>query len=166
MIKCLLRKNITLKPQKKGGRTVHLTIELRELQRPHRNYTDLSPVEINQGITLSICGNIRGCGSGQIVETFEKYIPFFGQKNKEIAKNLAFIWHNYHLNDLQAGTKLQQDTLEENRDKWHMDSGDNYSREKEFLENRNLLIDNGYKYGTDWLYKSVPEDIIEFVESL
>ena len=165
-IKCLMSKDLTFKRQKKGGRTVHLHIELRELQHSTRNYIDLSPVNIDQGVVVSISGHIRGSGSGQIIEKFEDYIPFFANSDIDSAKKIADIWRNYHLNDLQAGTKLQQDTLEENRNEWYKKNEDNYARKKEFLEYRNLLIDRDYKYGTGWLYKPVPQEIIDFLYSL
>lgn len=165
-IKCLMSKDLIFKRQKKGGRTVHIHIELRKLQHSARNYIDLSPVDIDQGIVVSITGNIRGCGSGQIIEKFEDFIPFFAKSDIDSAKKIAEIWHNYHLNDLQAGTKLQQDTLEENRNEWYKDKEDNYGHQKAFLENRNLLKDRGYQYGTEWLYKPVPQEIIDFIYSL
>lgn len=165
-IKCLMSKDLTFKRQKKGGKTVHLHIELRELQHSTRNYIDLSPVNIDQGVVVSISGHIRGSGSGQIIEKFENYIPFFADSDIDSAKKIAYIWHNYHLNDLQAGTKLQQDTLEENRNEWYKENCDNYRNQKAFLENRNLLIDRDYQYGTGWLYKPVPQEIIDFIYSL
>ena len=165
-IKCLISKDLTFKRQKKGGRTVHLHIELRELQQSTRSYIDLSPVDIDQGVVISITGHIRGSGYGQIIEKFENYIPFFANYNIDSAKKIAEIWHKYHLNDLQAGTKLQQDTLEENRNEWYKKNEDNYGHKKAFLENRNLLIDRNYQYGTGWLYKPVPQEIIDFIYSL
>lgn len=165
-IKCLISKDLTFKRQKKGGRTVHLHIELRELQQSTRSYIDLSPVDIDQGVVINITGHIRGSGYGQIIEKFENYIPFFANYNIDSAKKIAEIWHKYHLNDLQAGTKLQQDTLEENRNEWYKENEDNYGHKKAFLENRNLLIDRNYQYGTGWLYKPVPQEIIDFIYSL
>ena len=165
-IKCVMSKDLIFKRQKKGGKTVHIHIELRKLQHSTRNYIDLSPVDIDQGIVVSITGNIRGCGSGQIIEKFEEFIPFFAKSDMDSAKKIAEIWHNYHLNDSQAGTKLQQDTLEENRNEWYKDKKDNYGHQQAFLENRNLLKDRGYQYGTGWLYKPVPQEIIDFIYSL
>lgn len=163
---CLISKDLTFKRGKAGGRTAHIHIELKPLKKPVRNYTDLSLVDISQAVILTITANIRGCGSGQIVESFEKYIPFFENSSIDSAKKIASIWRNYHLNNFQPGTKLQMDCLKENSNLWKINNGNNYDHQKRCLENRNLLINREYQYGTGFLYKSVPQDIIDFIYSL
>lgn len=152
----VLYKEITFKPIRKGGKTIHLRIELshKEYVKPKRNYINLEPV--NSGTVLSICGSRRKNTGFCQVDDFEKYIPFYSSKDKEKASKLLNIWKNYHLNDLQAGTLKQTIALKE------CDSYDYNDR----LESLNLLNDKGFRYGTDWLFKPIPDSIIEYLHNV
>jgi len=35
-----------------------------------------------------------------------------------------------------------------------------------FLESHDLLVDDGYKYGSAWLHEEIPEEVLDFLKSL
>jgi len=99
----------------------------------------------------------------------------FGQINtalREIQKDVQWIfptrlnkvleiWDEYHLNDLQAGTKRQTELLkilEAEKLK--------YDEKLKILKKNGLEVDQGYKYGSEWLAKRIPEKILEELEEI
>ncbi len=86
-----------------------------------------------------------------------------GQNLDEIAKYITDprlltiyeIWKEYHLNDLQPGTKKQMDFLGERTD---------YDDECKRLGD--LFVDKNYKYGHDWLCKPIPESVVQKLKTL
>ena len=120
-----------------------------------RNTTDtidwdtLSQVENRE--TLSIVGKIYGG------EKFRKLISC-GQINDSITSTakcvneLCDFWRKYHLNDLNAGTKSQSELIESRNEKY------DYKEVCKFLEEQNMLVDRGYRYGTAWLSREFPKD--------
>ena len=123
---------------------VSLDIETRPARssRPIRDWDTLEPVETP--VELSISGECGGC-AGQCCDDFEP---------TEAQSKLVAFWKKYHLNNCCAGTKAQTEALKE------CDSHD-YKDQCAFLEERGLLTDRGYKYGTGWLYKSFPQDELD-----
>jgi hypothetical protein len=81
---------------------------------------------------------------GQIVDTLDAY----GYVEQ------ARLWNEWHLNDYQAGTDLQQ---------CEAGAGD-YEERCSRLAACGLLIDRGYKYGSGWLVKEIT--LGEWVELL
>jgi len=63
-------------------------------------------------------------------------------------------WKKWHLNDMHAGTEKQEQALE--------DAGvrGDYTKECDYLESIGLLVDNGYKFGTAWLKREIPAEIL------
>jgi len=105
-------------------------------------------IKIKEG-RLSICGET--CGSaGQCQDSI---IP----KNSAQEKLLE-IWNTWHLNDLHAGTERQEKALKKIK-------GD-YSEQVKYLKSINLYDDNGYKYGTGWLKRELPEGIEDKINDL
>lgn len=158
----ITNKIITFKPVKKGGRILHFKINLHNKHTGMIDYETFK--EIENGAILSICGSFRANGCFCQTNTqFKQYIDFLKESDQEIVRKLIDIWGNYHLNDLVPGCKLQEDTL--------IDFGlkyDKYTYEKvcNYLNEKDVLYCNGYKYGSSWLYKSIPEDVISFLQSL
>jgi hypothetical protein len=116
--------------------------------------------ETDKGYAFSMSGFIWNTKKtdcltcGQICEDFLMYFP-----NNEKVKRLVEIWKEYHLNDLQAGTEKQMVAL---KNAPQID----YKAECLYLESIGLLIDNGYEYGSGWLFKTIPSDIIEEIKEL
>lgn len=141
---------------------VVIEISTRNLQRPSRDWETLEWVENRE--VLSICGRVytgrnykRLDGCGQIYD----YIKF-----QTIAqKKLLEFWKKHHLNDLKAGTKAQTELLEEYR-KTAVNKYD-YTAECKYLEERNMLVDRGYQYGTSWLCTTFPkEELLTIIQEL
>jgi hypothetical protein len=120
-----------------------------------RNATDtidwdtLSQVENRE--TLSFMGEMYGgkkfnkpISWGQICDSFTT--------NTKGVKELCDFWRKYHLNDLNAGTKSQSELIESRNKKY------DYVEVCKFLEEKNMLIDRGYRYGTAWLSREFPKD--------
>jgi|GEM_PF-3051904 len=87
--------------------------------------------------------------------------------NKEIKdpvlSRIHKIWAEYHLNDLQAGTKAQTEALDNlKKSGWVYE----YPNACNYLKSIGLYTDRGYKYGHGWLYKPIPKDILSQINSL
>lgn len=160
MEKTIFKKYLTFKPSRPGGGTFHLEIELKEKSGKYRDWNSLGFVE--NPITLSICGCSRG-GRGQCQNFIETKIGNFKQSDQVIIRQILNIWREYHLNDMNAGTKHQTEIL---YDFESTSSINRYTEQCTYLESKGILYDRGYKYGTGWLYREIPEDVVEFLKSL
>ena len=67
------------------------------------------------------------------------------------------LWKKYHLNDMHSGTERQEKILDDyvkEHPNWRFD----YDEALEILKKKRALTDNGYKYGSKWLYKAIPDE--------
>lgn len=123
-------------------------------------YTEKGPV-------LSICGSIWNSKQtdyvccGQCLDTMMK---FSSLANNTLFKKLHNLWKNWHLNDVCAGTVKQEDALKDAIKAGHKFCS--YEDECKYLDSIGLLEDNGYKYGSSWLYHEIPEDTLKEIETL
>lgn len=81
-----------------------------------------------------------------------------------LPQRLAEVWERWHLNDMRAGTPAQEEALNAvkgtfNRLNW-------YDEACSYLASVSLLEDNGYRYGTAWLTEELPQDVVDYVQSL
>ena len=118
---------------------------------------NLVTVEVNlnnkegKGFCFSVSGRIwnrikTDCLSGgQILDEIKELIP-----NNETFNFIFDAWNKYHLNDLNAGTIKQSEALKDFK-------GD-YTQQCDYLESLGLLSDDGYKYGSAWLFREIPKD--------
>ena len=83
---------------------------------------------------------------GQIVDDLEAY----GYTEQ------AALWREWHLNDMQVGTDVQQEAVREIEG--------SYAYKCTFLAHAGLLIDRGFKYGSGWLMKEITQE--EWIELL
>lgn len=81
---------------------------------------------------------------GQCLADIKKYI------NSPLFDEIYRFWQLYHLNDMHAGTEAQEKMLDNAKITDYFESC-NYLRDK------GLYIDNGYRFGSGWLYRSIPE---------
>lgn len=88
-----------------------------------------------------------------IHDNAEQYIV--PDEMKELYNRIYHIWKEYHLNDLQSGTKVQTEALTK-----ELHRVDHYTEACEYLEGIGLFEDRGYKYGHGWLCKEIPEEIV------
>lgn len=129
---------------------VQLEINIEEMERKALDWETLQEVE--HPIVLSISGE---CG-GHYGQIYDSFVPTAKQKR------LIDLWKDNHLNDMCAGTKKQTEYLKSIACKC------DYNNQCKELEKVGLLVDNGYKYGTRWLYKTLHienlEEIIADIE--
>jgi len=109
-------------------------------------------------------GNCKG-GCGQIrLDNITKPAPGID------IKKLQEIWDRWHLNDMRADCEHQ-------RNNWNMSEnvfvrGTKMPVTSVFQkEDPNGMLGKpcevcGYKYGTDWLFEEVPQEVIKYLESL
>lgn len=100
------------------------------------------------------CGTIHDS-----ILRLDSYTEFFSPEsgNRQKFYDIARRWH---LNNMRAGTPLQESCLRENGF-----TGD-YESVCNFLQSRGLLVDNGYHYGTKWLHEDVPQDVLKWLYDL
>lgn len=85
-------------------------------------------------------------------------------KHHRLFVEIVDLWEQYHLNNLHAGTEKQESCL--NEWKKTLDYEPSYSEQCDYLEAQNLLVDNGYKYGSSWLYRVIPERDLKRIKAL
>lgn len=90
--------------------------------------------------------------AGQCLDDIAGYV-----KDKRF-KEILRLWKNHHLNDMHAGTEKQEKALEGFQG--------NYSAKCEYLKSIGLYEDDGYKYGTAWLYRAIPADDLAKMKEL
>ena len=95
---------------------------------------------------------------GQCLDTIHRYL-----KGNELFEKIYRLWKLYNSNDMHAGTKAQEECLKHYFDEHRKKD---YSAQCDFLEKHNLLVDNGYKYGSAWLIWEIPEEDLKEIESL
>ena len=113
-------------------------------------------------------GNAHGsCGKLSLLDySFKRFEAGW---NHEKVNMLAFIWENFHLNNLNAGSPIQTFFLENHRKAYTYAPDEmNYEQRCELLAEAGLNPDpfTGYRYGTSWLHASVPDWAIEWLKSL
>lgn len=126
---------------------------------------DIELRDTKSGAELAITGAIWNArqtdwvAGGQCRETLNCLLhgnPLFDEIYK--------IWGRYHLNTMHAGTEAQEyyltGYLAATGEKWE------YDRIVEILKAADLYIDNGYKYGSAWLYRPLPENVLTRINEI
>ncbi len=95
----------------------------------------------------------------EIVELFRDRVP-----PDELASfdRLVRIWRDYHLNDITAGTQVQELALKQ----WKKENKYDYYAARAYLKEIGLEEDRGCTYGTKWLTRPIPQDDVEFLKEL
>jgi hypothetical protein len=86
---------------------------------------------------------------------------------------LNTIWDRWHLNDMNAGNAQQQQAIRD----WEASDDYNsryydlgfdswYSMACAYLKSIDLLVSNGYRYGTAWVYEDLPEYVTDWFNSI
>jgi hypothetical protein len=145
-----------------GKKSCRLTIDIKLSGRKFGKVLTIS-ASIGNHMSTDI---IQG---GQMYDTLQELFP----NNKRIQR-LVEIWKEYHLNDMNAGTPKQTEAL-----KGLQHNAQNYRATCKYLESINLLFDTdiknlklnstkdlseGYEYGTGWVFKDIPQNIINEIE--
>lgn len=111
---------------------------------------------------LSICGYVWNSkhtdtvAGGQCLDHMYKFL-----KNDKTFKELYRLWKRWHLNDMCPGTVKQEEVLENsgNRSK-------SFCEQCDYLKSVNLYSDDGYEYGSKWLYRKINEDDLKSIYNL
>lgn len=93
-------------------------------------------------------------GWGQIYDEVKEIIP----------ARLYEIWKRWHLNDMRAGTFVQEEILRQAKA-----SGvelNDYDDTCNYLQRFDALVDDGYKYGSKWLKEELPREVVDYVYAL
>lgn len=106
-----------------------------------------------QGLSLSICGEIKGLAYGQCLEEMKELAVEKRSNFDEIIE----VWEKYHLNDMRAGTPKQREAVEE----YLKENTYDYNAICDFLKERGIYEDNGYRYGSSWLFEKIPEPVLD-----
>ena len=106
------------------------------------------------GITGVILKGGEETGWGQIREKVKDIIP----------ARLYQIWRRWHLNDMRAGTFAQEEILRQAKDKGVDVSS--YEKACDYLHSFDVLVDEGYRYGSAWMKEELPQDVIDYLSAL
>ena len=155
-------------------RSLLVDLEIR-LNTEKRRKLDINLKRVNKTKDLAISGNVWNIKKtdiimgGQINEEIREWLKKDRFKELYISKKkllkILDIWDRWHLNDLHAGTKKQEEAVKEWRKKNKI-SGWAYEREVKYLKSIGLYEDRGYKYGKEWLYEPLPNEVIKFINNL
>jgi len=137
--------------------------------RTNNGWPVYATIEWKDG-NLSICGvegpksdgDCKGsCGQVGVQPYHQPEVGFTDGRLEMFGK----IWDVWHLNDMQAGTPKQLECLEAYRKKMGT-AYMGYEAQCEVLKQRGLYEDEGYRYGTKWLKKEVPDHVVDFLRNL
>lgn len=93
-------------------------------------------------------------------QCLDRLVPHF--IGDETFMKVYRFWKAYHLNDMKAGTPKQEAAVKE----YLKDHAYDYGEVCDYLESVGLLEDDGYRYGTAWLYAPIPESDLEEIKKL
>lgn len=134
----------------------------------HFYYVDISLWKKDDGkIVFTASGKYRWWW-GQCLDFMNDYLKWDFLWDK-----IYYLWKNYHSNDMHAGTPKQENLLKMGR----LAGVDlsSYDKQCKFLKEYNCYFDDNivdwtshpYKYGSEWLYRPIPEtDLWEILSLL
>lgn len=140
----------------KGCKTLEVTVSLNtELCK------DWETLEEKEMYVFS--AHARGIGHwGQCLdylqENAEKYI--MPDRKRELFNKICRVCNEYHLNELQCGTKRQKELLP--KELW---GARNYTEACEHLKCVGAYEDKGFEYGHGWLCKEIPTEVVAEIMS-
>lgn len=97
---------------------------------------------------------------GQCVEEIAGWFP-----DNTKAQRILSVWREYHLNGMNAGTPKQTEAIKEFFATVTSYPENDYTHQCAHLESKGLLVDDGYRYGTAWLYRPIPQYVINEILS-
>lgn len=106
-----------------------------------------------QGLALSITGEVKGLAYGQCWEDMKELAVEKRSNFDEIIE----VWEKYHLNDMRTGTPKQRSAVDDYCKEHRYD----YNAICDYLKEKGLYEDNGYRYGSSWLFEEIPETVLD-----
>lgn len=110
------------------------------------------------------CGQLVGW-VGTVAEDWNRYTAEPGIDLGKVRE----LWERWHCNDMRAGSPAQEASLRQMRETLQATGTqptDWYHHARQWLAARDLLIDNGYQYGTKWLHEDVPSTVLDYFRTL
>lgn len=111
---------------------------------------------------LSICGTVWNASKTDCVicgQCLDEMNDFKSLRHDKTFKELYRLWKLWHLNDLRCGGPMQEAAL---RDcKLY-----SYEERRAYLESKNLLYENGIKYGSQWWYHEIADNDLKEIFKL
>lgn len=124
----------------------------------HRDYDTLQSIDTPY-YSVSIVGTKGRSEGGQLYKFYTE------DDVSESLKDIFRVWESYHLNDLQAGTHIQMNALND-PEFIHEDNHSWYDDACEYLKKKGIYIDRGYTFGYEWLVKVLSDDELSYIKSL
>lgn len=139
---------------KRARKANEVTLELNIKTKTRETRTiDLVPIQEYRVLTMSgsVWNHLKTdiYQGGQCLDYILELFP----KNKRLQR-IVEIWKEWHLNDMNAGTRKQKQFLDIN-----LQGKYDYSKAVALLKKHSLLIDREYEYGCGWLVKPLPIQI-------
>lgn len=130
-------------------------------QRRQRLTVTVELMDTERGTVLSITGGIGKLKFGQVHDSIVNNIQSIEYSegwNKYRLFKLLEVWEHWNLNDMCAGTPAQTEVLRPwFKNRAYPDNG--YLAQCAELNRHGLLVDNGHRYGTAWLFRPLPVSI-------
>ena len=77
-------------------------------------------------------------------------------------KKIARLWQKWHLNDMCPSDEAQEEAIQE----YIKTNPYDYDKVCEYLESKNLLVHNGYRYGSAWLRREIDSNDLNEIKEL
>lgn len=153
---------------------VTMSVEIKDKGRTQQG-TDLKTYD--NPVTLSMTGSVWNLSrsditqGGQMQDTLREELDNGNLRLKNVSRDefrkLLDVWDEWHLNDLNAGTDEQRKVIEAHKNEGKYEKFDKFlDRPRAILKDNKLNPDRGYDYGSSWLYRPIPNSILEFVRSI
>ena len=120
----------------------------------HSVYCTLSLKQEKEKIVFSCVGEIKRFACGQCYNSIES-VAHDDKKWQTIYR----LWKLYHLNNMHAGTPKQEEALKDC-------PLNDFDARCQYLKSINLYEDEGYRYGSSWLYQPIPEADLRLIQKM
>lgn len=155
----ILSKMETIKKIQSWKFTIEVCIRLKDKEQENFNLFQKLKKPVFSVSAMVWKGKKEDC-AGQCLD----YVNEILEQNGDLTKERATIYYlrkKHHLNDLHAGTEKQEEYLKQARGFLT-----DYSDQCDALDKAGLLVDNGYKYWSWWLYRPIPDEDLREIKKL
>lgn len=142
-----------------------IEISLLEKGSPYP-HLDIDLNDCKSYLELSIVGEMKNCQSESCGQNYNDFKYFYNDYPE--LPGIVDIWKRWHLNGLNAGTRIQTEFIL-TKFSFHRDEAlpyYDYNAVVAELKKADLYVDRGYVYGTAWLVEQLPQEVIDKVKSL
>lgn len=119
--------------------------------------------ETAKGPEFTACGDVWNVRHSDVVsggQNLDEIARFKAQD--PVFSEIYALWKKHHLNSMHAGDEAQEACLDE----FFGESRYDYDLAVDALKKAGLYEHNGYRYGSDWLYRPIPEDDMKKIQAL